>query len=74
MTEDDKKAAPVAEKPKVSLSSTIMVRDLGEALNISHVDIIKELMKRGVMASVNETVDFSVASAVATDLGFDVQQ
>ena len=74
MTEDDKKAAPVAEKPKVSLSSTIMVRDLGEALNLSHVDIIKELMKRGVMASVNETVDFSVASAVATDLGFDVQQ
>ena len=74
MTEDDKKAAPVAEKPKVSLSSTIMVRDLGEALNISHIDVIKELMKRGVMASVNETVDFSVASAVATDLGFDVQQ
>jgi translation initiation factor IF-2 len=74
VTEDDKKAAPVAEKPKVSLSSTIMVRDLGEALNISHIDIIKELMKRGVMASVNETVDFSIASAVATDLGFDVQQ
>ena len=74
MTEDDKKSAPVAEKPKVTLPSRIMVRDLGEALNLSHIDIIKELMKRGVMASVNQTVDFGVASAVATELGFDVEQ
>ncbi|MCH8051874.1 MAG: translation initiation factor IF-2 [Chloroflexi bacterium] len=74
MTEDDKKSAPVAEKPKVTLPSTIMVRDLGESLGLSHIDIIKELMKRGVMASVNQTVAFAVASAVATDLGFDVEQ
>ena len=74
MTEDDKKSAPVVEKPKVTLPSRIMVRDLGEALNLSHIDIIKELMKRGVMASVNQTVDFGVASAVATELGFDVEQ
>ena len=74
MTENDKKSAPVAEKPKVTLPSTIMVRDLGEMLDLSHVDIIKELMKRGVMASVNQAVDFGVASSVATDLGYDVEQ
>ncbi len=74
MTQKDDKAAPVAEKPGLTLPSTIMVRDLGELLDLSHVDIIKELMKRGVMASVNQTVDFKVASSVATDLGYDVKQ
>ncbi len=74
MTQNDKKAAPVAEKPTLTLPSTIMVRNLGEMLGISHIDIIKELMKRGVMASVNQTVDFDVASSVATDLGYNVQQ
>ncbi len=74
MTQNDKKAAPVAEKPTLTLPSTIMVRDLGEMLGLSHVDIIKELMKRGVMASVNQTVDFDMASSVATDLGYGVAQ
>ncbi|HEY5625325.1 MAG TPA: translation initiation factor IF-2 [Dehalococcoidia bacterium] len=74
MTQNDKKAAPVAEKPTLTLPSTIMVRDLGEMLGLSHVDIIKELMKRGVMASVNQTVDFDMASSVATDLGYGVEQ
>ena len=74
MTEDNKKSAPVVEKPKVALPSRIMVRDLGERLGLSHIDVIKELMKRGVMASVNQMVDFGIASSVATDLGFDVEQ
>ncbi len=74
MTQDDNKSAPVAEKPTLTLPSTIMVRDLGEMLGLSHIDIIKELMKRGVMASVNESVDFDMASSVATDLGYDVKQ
>jgi len=74
LTQKDDKGAPVAEKPKLTLPSTIMVRDLGELLDLSHIDIIKELMKRGVMASVNQTVDFGVASSVATDLGYDVNK
>ncbi len=74
MTDQDEKAAPVAEKPTLTLPSSIMVRDLGELLSLSHVDIIKELMKRGVMASVNQSVDFAVASSVADDLGFAVEQ
>jgi translation initiation factor IF-2 len=74
VTQNDKKSAPVAEKPTLTLPSTIMVRDLGEMLHLSHIDIIKELMKRGVMASVNETIDFDVAAAVATELGYDVEQ
>ncbi|MCH7484918.1 MAG: translation initiation factor IF-2 [Chloroflexi bacterium] len=74
MTQKDKKGTPVAEKPTLMLPTTIMVRDLGEMLGLSHIDIIKELMKRGVMASVNQSVHFEVASSVATDLGYNVEQ
>jgi translation initiation factor IF-2 len=48
------------------------VRDLGEALHVNSVDIIKELMKRGVMAAINQTVDYDVAAEVAQALGFEV--
>jgi len=63
----------VAEK-KVTLPEQVMVRDLGEMLGLSNVDIIKELMKRGVMASVNQTVEFDIAATVAGELGFEVEE
>jgi translation initiation factor IF-2 len=38
------------------------------------VEVIKELMKNGVMASVNQVVDFDTAAVVAHDLGFEPQE
>jgi translation initiation factor IF-2 len=49
------------------------VRDLGEALNVPPVEIIKELMKRGVMAAINQSLDHDTAADVADALGFTVQ-
>jgi translation initiation factor IF-2 len=40
----------------------------------SSVEIIKELMKNGVMASINQVIDFETASLVARDMGFEPQQ
>jgi len=57
----------------VALPRTLTVRDLGEALNVSSVDIIKELMKRGVMAAINQSIDHDMAASVAQALGFDVE-
>jgi translation initiation factor IF-2 len=37
------------------------------------VDVIKELIKNGVMATINEEIDFDTASVVASDLGFEVE-
>ncbi|MEX0682030.1 MAG: translation initiation factor IF-2 [Dehalococcoidia bacterium] len=74
MTQREPRGAATPELPKtITLPSEVMVRDLGEMLGISNVDIIKELMKRGVMASVNQTVAFEVAAAVATELGWEVE-
>lgn len=57
----------------VTLPRHLTVRDLSEALGVTPVDIIKELMKRGVMAAINQSVDYDVAAAVAKDLGFEAE-
>src|SRR5437763_5862815 len=46
-------------------------RELGDLLAVSPVEVIKELMKNGVMASINQVIDFDTAAIVASDLGFE---
>ena len=58
--------------PVVTLPRALTVRDLSEALHVTNVEIIKELMKRGIMAAINQTVDYDVAADVAQTLGFEV--
>ncbi|MDD5288031.1 MAG: translation initiation factor IF-2 [Dehalococcoidales bacterium] len=72
-TADEKTASEVsAQKPAiVEFSQAISVRQLSDLLKVSPVDIIKRLMRTGVMANINQVVDFKTASAVATDLGFE---
>src|SRR5881397_2793103 len=57
----------------VRLPRTITVRELGELLRSTPVDVIKELMKRGVMAAINQSVDYDMAASVARELGFEPQ-
>jgi len=52
---------------------SLTVRDLATQLGVSAVQVIKILMTNGVMASINQTVDFDTASVVAAELGFDPQ-
>ena len=60
--------APV-EVP-IEIPPAIVVGDLAELLAVTPVDVIKELMKNGVMATITQVVDFDTAAVVATDLGF----
>src|SRR3989441_12675184 len=55
----------------VRLPRTITVRELGELLRSTPVDVIKELMKRGVMAAINQSVAYEMAASVAASLGFE---
>ncbi len=57
----------------VRLPRALTVRELAEALNLTVIDIIKEVMKRGVMASINQSLDYEVAAAAAESLGFAVE-
>jgi translation initiation factor IF-2 len=58
----------------VVLGSVVSVGELSEILQMPPVDVIKALMSRGVMASINQQIDFETASAVAEELGFMVEQ
>ncbi|HPS32472.1 MAG TPA: translation initiation factor IF-2 [Anaerolineaceae bacterium] len=60
-------------KKDVTLPYSLSVRDLAAQLNASPVQVIKILMSNGVMASINQTVDFDTAAVVATELGFTPQ-
>ena len=69
------KAGPTpknTEPVKINLPAFIKVRDFAELLKLPITDVIKTLIQNGVMATINEEVDFETASIIATDLGFEV--
>lgn len=65
-------AAPAVQK-KIKLPSYIKVRDFAVLLNLPVTDVIKVLIQNGVMATINEEIDFDTASIVAQDLSFGVE-
>jgi translation initiation factor IF-2 len=55
----------------VEIPRALSVKELAEILGLSPVDVIKGLMKNGVMAAINQVVDFDTAAIVAADLGYE---
>lgn len=56
---------------KIELPTSIVIRDLAQKIEKSPIDIIKKLMANGVMASINQSVDFDTAAIVVAEYGFD---
>jgi translation initiation factor IF-2 len=56
---------------KIELASSITVRDLAQVMQTSPIDVIKALMSNGVMASINQPIDFDTAAIVASEMGFE---
>jgi len=54
----------------IQLPNSITVRDLASMLDVSAVQVIKILMNNGVMASINQSIDFDTSAVVANELGF----
>lgn len=57
---------------QVNLPEVLSVRELAERLNVSGIEVIKALLKNGVTANINQTIDFATASLVADEEGFEV--
>jgi translation initiation factor IF-2 len=65
----------MAEKSKVvSIPDKLSVRELAELLEVSPIEVMKLLISSGIMANINEMVDYDTAAVVATDLGFEIKQ
>ena len=55
----------------IEFPTSITVRDLAQRMEASPIQVIKILMSNGVMANINQTVDFDTAAIVASELGFE---
>ncbi len=56
---------------KLELPANIVIRDLALKIEKSPIDLIKKLMANGVMATINQTVDFDTAAIVVGEYGFE---
>ena len=74
MTQAPDQTVSAAEAPRVTIPPAVVISDLAGLLGITPVDVIKELMKNGVMATINQVVDFDTAAVVAADLGYSPEE
>ena len=57
----------------IELPASITVRDLAQRMEASPIQVIKILMSNGVMANINQQIDFDTAAVVASELGYEAQ-
>ena len=57
----------------VEIPETLTVRDLADRIEASPIDVIKQLMANGVMANINQQIDFDTAAIVIAEFGYEAQ-
>jgi translation initiation factor IF-2 len=67
---DTKPAVP----KEISLPKVLSVKELAAKLNLDITVVMKKLIQNGVMATINEEIDYDTAAIVASDLGFNVSE
>ena len=65
---------PEETKKKIKIPQLITVKNFSEILNLPTSQVITELMKNGILANINERIDFETASIIAEDLGFETEE
>ncbi len=56
----------------IQIAAAVTVSDFAASLGTPVTKVIGELMKNGVMATINETIDFDTAAIIGSDLGFEI--
>ena len=62
------------QQSKITVGDEITVGELASLLRLAANEVIKELMKLGMMVTVNEVIDYDTAEIVATELGAKVEK
>ncbi len=77
-TEQERLARIAAERAKkqivIKVGDEITVGELASRLKVTAAEVIKKLFLYGIMASINEVIDFDTAEIVATELGAKVEK
>ncbi len=62
------------QRGAIELPSSITVKELAELVGVNPADIIRELIKSGIFANINQLIDRDTASLVTSDLGYEVAE
>jgi len=65
-----------SDEPKtnlVEIPNSVGVRQLADLLQVSAVDIIKQLMRNGIFANINQVIDYEAAAAVTAAFGYEAR-
>jgi len=65
--------APAVREP-VTLPPVLTVAELAEKLEATPIEVIRELMKVGIMANINQQIDYPTANTVAQELGWETNE
>ena len=58
----------------IDIPASITVKELAELIGVNPADIIRELIKSGIFANINQVIDRDTASLVTSDLGYEVAE
>lgn len=72
--QQQKKKKPVVQLTHVKLPEVLTVRELAELLKKTTADVIAKLMGYGVMATVNQEIDYDTAAVIASDFGIEAEK
>mgnify|MGYP001430027309 CR=1 FL=1 len=65
---------PKAIKRRVKIDDAIILSELAKRMGIKSNDMIRTLMGLGVLATVNQTIDFDTAALVASEFNYEVER
>ncbi|NMB48356.1 translation initiation factor IF-2 [Candidatus Kuenenbacteria bacterium] len=71
-TSREKGGSDTEQFRQVEIPERIVVKELARRMNVAPANLILELMKSGVMAPLNQYIDFETASIIAEDMGYAV--
>ncbi len=61
------------ERQAVLLPDFVTVRELAELIGASPIEVMKRLIANGIMASINQQIDFDTAAIVVEEMGYEAQ-
>jgi len=64
---------PKAIKRRIKVGEAISVGELAKKMGVKAGDVINKLMGIGIMATINQAIDFDAASLIASEFGYQVE-
>lgn len=64
---------PRASKRRIKVPEQVTVGELARAMGVKAAEVIRTVMDQGVVANINQSIDFDTASLVADDFGYELE-